>query len=449
MNKKILFIILSLIFFCTAPAAFAETVNTSEQTIADMPAQTAEEYYQRANIYKKQGNFTQAIADYTKVISINSKHAKAYYNRGNIYAKQDNLSQAITDYTRAIEINPQYKDAYYNRGNAYGKLGKLTQAITDYTSAIEIDSKYAAAYCNRGNAYQTQGNFHQAIADYDKAIEINPDIAGFYSNRGKAYQTQDKLHQAIADYNKSIELNPNDNATYYNRGLANYAAEQYKNSLADYKKATSNHPDKEAYDDFIKYAPVKKATDTENVWNEILQLFSEKLTIDKKTAMPATEKAPITVAKPSAELAAAPDIAAPEAPVATSAVTNENLAQANRKNNDMKSIPKEDIRNLVNQWATSWQAGDMKAYRSCYASDFQSKGVNLDAWISHKAALRRYSKNIKIRIDHLQISADANIATAVFTQHYSSSTLKNKSRKKLELRKINNEWKIYRETILP
>jgi hypothetical protein len=73
--------------------------------------------------------------------------------------------------------------------------------------------------------------------------------------------------------------------------------------------------------------------------------------------------------------------------------------------------------------------------------------MNLDAWVSHKADVRQNSKNINIRIYNLLISEDANIATAVFTQYYSSSTLKSKSKKKLELRKINNEWEIYREII--
>ena len=87
----------------------------------------------------------------------------------------------------------------------------------------------------------------------------------------------------------------------------------------------------------------------------------------------------------------------------------------------------------------------MKTYRSCYASDFQSKGMNLDAWISYKTNVRQKSKNINISIDNLQISADENTATAVFTQSYSSSILKDSGKKKLELRKINDEWKIYRE----
>jgi len=441
MNKKLLFIILSLIFLLSAPSIFAETVNTTQQTIADIPAGTAEEYYNRGNAYKKQGNLTQAIADYTNVIRINSKHAKAYYNRGNIYGKQDNLIQAIADYTKAIEINPKFKDAYYNRGNTYGKQGNLTQAIADYTKAIEIDSKYAAAYGNRGNICQIQGNFQQAIADYSNAIEINPDIAGFYSNRGNAYQTQGNLHQAIVDYNRAIELNPNDNTTYYNRGLAYYGIEQYAKSLADYTNATSKNLNKEAYEDFIKYVPVKKTSDTGNVRNEILLLFAEKTNLDEKTAMPAPVVAPVTAS------IAEPAISHVFAAVAEDAKTAENLAQVNSKKNDTRSIPEEDIRNLLLKWAASWESGDMKTYRDSYASNFKSKGMNLNEWISYKTNVRQKSKKINIRIDNLQISTEGNIATAVFTQHYSSSTLKNKSKKKLELRKINNEWKIYREII--
>lgn len=415
MNKKLLFIILSLILLLSAPSILAEATNNSEQTNADTPSGTAEEYYNRGKAYTNQGNLTQAIAEYSKAIEINPKHAKAYYNRGNTYGKRDNLIQAISDYTKAIEI----------------------------------DSNFAAAYCNRGNAYQTQGNFQQAISDYNKAIEINPDIAGFYSNRGNAYQIEGNLHQAIVDYNKAIELNPNDNVTYYNRGLAYYGIEQYKNSMADYKNATSNNPNKEAYEDFIKYVPVKKASDTENVRNEILQLFAEKLNLDKKKAMPATAIAPVTasVANPSEPTVASVVAAAVGTTLAASAHADKNLAQANSKKNEIKSNSNEDIRNLVNKWAASWQSGDMKIYRSCYASNFQSKGMNLNEWISYKTNVRQKSKNINIRIDNLQISVEGNSATAVFTQSYSSSILKDKGKKILELRKIKDEWKIYKEII--
>ena len=480
--KKSLFT-LSLIFLLFAPLIFAETVP-------DIPAGTAEEYYNRGNSFEKQGNLAQAISDYTNAIKVYSKYTKAYYNRGKAYGKQGNFSEAIADYNKAVEINPEFTEAYYNLGNAYEKQGNLSQAIVSYTKAIGINPKYAAAYCNRGNAYQAQGNLQKAIADYNKAIEINPffaaaysnrgnayqiqgdflqaladynkaieikpEFGGFYSNRGYIYHLQGNLPKAIADYNKALEKNPNDILSLYNRGLAYYDIEQYGKSLADYATAVSKDPRMDAYEHFIKYFPAKKESDTGNVRNEIIQAFEEKL--GKKIAAPVASAAPVGAPAPAPVAAPAPaaapvDVADVTGPVAVSEAvdapaTGSNLAQTNDKQDKTKSIPENDVRILITKWLASWRSGDMKTYRSCYdESNFQSKGMNLDAWISYKADVYKKSKNIKINIDHLQISADVNTAKAVFTQNYQSSIFKYKGKKTLELRKTGGDWKIYKEFI--
>ncbi|KUG21960.1 hypothetical protein ASZ90_008270 [hydrocarbon metagenome] len=121
------------------------------------------------------------------------------------------------------------------------------------------------------------------------------------------------------------------------------------------------------------------------------------------------------------------------------------LAQTSSKQSEEKSVSKEAVRNLVNKWVTSWKSGNMKTYRSCYASNFQSKGMNLSEWVSYKTTIRQNSDDIKIRIDNLQISIDNNTAKASFIQYYSSSMLNSKGKKTLELKKTGNEWKISRE----
>jgi ketosteroid isomerase-like protein len=168
--------------------------------------------------------------------------------------------------------------------------------------------------------------------------------------------------------------------------------------------------------------------------------LKEAVVVAPKVEEPVSPKVAVVVAPKVEE-----PVALKEAVVAAPAVTDKNLAQVNNKQFEKEAIPKEAVRNLVNKWLTSWKSGDMKTYRSCYTSDFQSKGMNLDAWVSHKTNVHQKSKKINISIDKLQISADENIATAVFTQHYSSAILKYSGKKKLELRKINDEWKIYRE----
>jgi len=111
-----------------------------------------------------------------------------------------------------------------------------------------------------------------------------------------------------------------------------------------------------------------------------------------------------------------------------------------------KQNSNEEVAALVAKWAKSWKSGDIKNYRSCYVASFKSKNMNLTDWVNHKNDIRKRSKNINIRIENLRITVDQMNATASFTQHYSSSLLKSKSAKKLELKKIDGEWKILRET---
>jgi len=130
--------------------------------------------------------------------------------------------------------------------------------------------------------------------------------------------------------------------------------------------------------------------------------------------------------------------------VTSLAIRNKQLAQID---NSPKLPAADPVRDLVNKWVASWKSGDMTNYRSCYAANFESKGMKLNDWVAHKASVRNYSKIIDIRVEDLRISTQANTATAVFIQHYNSSTLKSAGKKKLELKKINGEWKIYRESM--
>ncbi|OPY86962.1 MAG: L,D-transpeptidase catalytic domain [Smithella sp. PtaU1.Bin162] len=138
------------------------------------------------------------------------------------------------------------------------------------------------------------------------------------------------------------------------------------------------------------------------------------------------------------------DVAAP--PTTIVASTDKSSAGTVPKKDEPKTDARGEVAALVNKWVASWKSGDLKTFRSCYAANFKSKNMNLNEWVAHKNEVRRRSKNINIRIDNLRITVDTINATATFTQYYSSSILKSKSSKKLEIKKIEGEWKILRET---
>jgi tetratricopeptide (TPR) repeat protein len=110
-------------------------------------------------------------------------------NRGAAYITKGENGRAIADYSKAIEINPRHASAYYNRGAAFRARGEIDRALADYTQAIEINPRYANAFLSRGIAFEASGDNDRAIADFTKAIEITPrnaDAASLTVRSGKS-----------------------------------------------------------------------------------------------------------------------------------------------------------------------------------------------------------------------------------------------------------------------
>jgi len=161
---------------------------------------------------------------------------------------------------------------------------------------------------------------------------------------------------------------------------------------------------------------------------------------EKAAAVPAAKKpVPATVPR-EAPVAAVPKEIAKPAPLPTPPPPAPKAKPA-------EVVMDQDVRKLVEKWAKSWTTGNMEAYRSCYAPSFRSRGMDLSRWVAYKKDLRKTSKNISVKVENLKISVDNQKATAAFTQKYSASNIKTNRAKRLELIKINGEWKIIRESM--
>lgn len=104
------------------------------------------------------------------------------------------------------------------------------------------------------------------------------------------------------------------------------------------------------------------------------------------------------------------------------------------------------VTDLIAQWAEAWSAKDIVRYRACYAQDFYSKKMDLDAWIRYKKRLNKRYDWIKVTIEDMEISEDGDRITATFLQTYESSANRFVGIKRLRLKRIGQAWKIYRET---
>jgi tetratricopeptide (TPR) repeat protein len=96
-------------------------------------------------IYTNRGNklfqlkrYEEAIADFTKAISVYPDDDLVYGSRAKAYYFQGQYQQSLRDYERAIAMNPDSKRLYYDRSLAYRALGDVAAAQEDLRRSCEL-----------------------------------------------------------------------------------------------------------------------------------------------------------------------------------------------------------------------------------------------------------------------------------------------------------------------
>ena len=94
--------------------------------------------------------------------------------KGNELYLQGNYNQALTEYTTAVNNDPKNPHAYTNRAACYDKLKQYPECKADLDKVIEIDPANADAYNHRGLVNRELNDNAEAQSDFDKSISLNP-----------------------------------------------------------------------------------------------------------------------------------------------------------------------------------------------------------------------------------------------------------------------------------
>jgi len=102
------------------------------------------------------------------------KNPEQHKDAGNEFVRQGNFKDALAEYTLAIEGDPNNAIYFANRGLAYQKLNNHEQAIADLEKAIALNPNYAKTYPRLATSYLTMGNFPKAMEITEKGLTIEP-----------------------------------------------------------------------------------------------------------------------------------------------------------------------------------------------------------------------------------------------------------------------------------
>lgn len=161
------------ILFCIAAYKSSKMPDTWCTTIRNStsypPAilKTSTDYFEKGNYDYDTGRCKEAVVDYTKSITLNSKYPQAYNNRAYTYMRMGDYKNALIDLNKALTLNPNYINALMNRGDIYNYYFEVdkTKAIADYEKIISIAGTGGTGVCG-----------HLAMAKYSKNVLSFPKV---------------------------------------------------------------------------------------------------------------------------------------------------------------------------------------------------------------------------------------------------------------------------------
>jgi WD40 repeat protein/serine/threonine protein kinase/Tfp pilus assembly protein PilF len=133
------------------------------------------------------------VAAYTR-----RREAENCYARGRAYSKSNQWTQAIAELTKAIELNSDWDTnlqtiLFDARAHVYASTNQFHRAIEDLQEAIERASQdtnmLAHLHLDRAQHLLRVGEDGKALADFMKAIELKPDFEAAYNNLAWTYAT--------------------------------------------------------------------------------------------------------------------------------------------------------------------------------------------------------------------------------------------------------------------
>ena len=106
----------------------------------------------------------------------------------------------------------------------------------------------------------------------------------------------------------------------------------------------------------------------------------------------------------------------------------------------------------IENWRRDWERRDLTRYLAHYADDFWARGFDLPRWQKRKRAVFAGKTFQKITLADITLLAyprrnatDPEIVVARFTQDYRSNNYDSRMRKRLYLKRVDGEWKIWYE----
>ncbi len=125
--------------------------------------------------------------------------------KGNYRLEDGQYDEAIKEFTTAISHNSEHVSAHLGLAITYMQMGRDNEALEEFNTTITLDPNLAAAFADRGILYDRMGRYEEALADYKKSIALDPEVLEGPGFLWRFMRNIDKKPPTIADRARYLE----------------------------------------------------------------------------------------------------------------------------------------------------------------------------------------------------------------------------------------------------
>lgn len=237
--------------------------------------------------YSNVGDIENAIKYANKRIELYND-ASSYIMLGEIYRKNNQFKEALAQYDKALEIEHNNSYAYASKSVTLIQLNKPLESISLISKAIDIANEnvfslkhISRLYAIRSSAYQIIGNFDDALKDCKERVRLQPKDYEGYLDLGKFYEGRKEYSEAISIYSILIDKDIDKYMGYFARGNLYLLMNDFDNALSDYQHFKTLHGLDANYEIALCYKEMGQKDKAIDACKELLQ--SDKSNISNKT----------------------------------------------------------------------------------------------------------------------------------------------------------------------
>jgi tetratricopeptide (TPR) repeat protein len=174
----------------------------------------------RGKFYYDQGRRNEALLEFRQALQIGEQHSPTAALASNNMAfrlvlaadfqKQGQLTEALAEYERILPQMPGSAPAHNDLGNLLADMGRKDEALVHYRAAIKLSPRSVESYNNMAITLAELGRFPEALAAHAQAAELAPEVARTHYLTGKTYWRMGRPADAITSFRRALAVAPQD-----------------------------------------------------------------------------------------------------------------------------------------------------------------------------------------------------------------------------------------------